>query len=406
MKRPLRIALTGGFGNGNFGNDASIKSALLALRARFPDAMIESICDDPAVVGSRFDIRATKIAIRPTGPLRHLDTLLLRIPSGAFNWARAFWIARRFDVMLWPGTGVFDDYRTGPMGFPAQVFRWSVIARLTGVKLIFLGVGAGPIINPISRFFLKTAARCADHRSYRDHGSKEFMQSIGVDESMSPVMPDIVFGKPVADPPPVGSVPPLTIGLGVMSYRGWRIDEALGADYREKLARFVRWAEGRGYRVRLLVAEPSDKRALAKLEDMLGDGLVRGSKMDVLGDVMSEIRSCDIVVASRFHVLIAGLKLNRPCVSLSYGPKHDLLMAEVGLGDFCQHADYFDFDLLVRHVETIAADLTGLSAIVAERVAAMKARVIEVQEEMFDVIDASPLDAPHHPATASAGSSH
>ena len=34
----LRITLAGGFGNGNFGNDASIESALLALRARFPDA--------------------------------------------------------------------------------------------------------------------------------------------------------------------------------------------------------------------------------------------------------------------------------------------------------------------------------------------------------------------------------
>ncbi len=387
MTRPLRIALTGGFGNGNFGNDASIESALLALRARFPDAVFESICDDPAVVRPRLGIRATKIAIRPSGPLRHLDTLLLRIPSGAFNWTRAFWIARRFDVMLWPGTGVFDDYRTGPLGFPAQVFRWSVVARVMGVKLIFLGVGAGPIINPLSRFFLKTAARCAVYRSYRDNGSKEFMQSIGVDEANSPVLPDIVFGKPVADPPPVRSTPPLTIGLGVMSYRGWRIDEALGADYREKLARFVRWAEGQGHRVRWLVAEPSDKRALVKLKDLLADGVDRGGDMNVLDDVMTEIRDCDLVIASRFHVLIAGLKLNRPCISLSYGPKHDLLMADAGVGEFCQHADYFDFDLLVRHVETIAADPARLSAIVAERVAAMKARVLDVQEEAFSAIE-------------------
>lgn len=387
MTAPLRIALTGGFGNGNFGNDASIETALLALRARFPGAVIESICDDPSVIGPRLGLRATKIAIRPTGPLRHLDTLLLRIPSGVFNWARAFWIARRFDVMLWPGTGVFDDYRTGPLGFPAQVFRWSVAARLMGLRLIFLGVGAGPIINPLSRFFLKNGARCAHHRSYRDIGSKEFMQSIGVDDAKSAVLPDIVFGKPVADPPAVCSAPPLTIGLGVMSYRGWRIDEAIGADYREKLARFVRWAEGKGHRVRLLVAEPSDKRALVKLNDLLADGVDRGGDMNVLDDVMNEIRGCDLVIASRFHVLIAGLKLNRPCISLSYGPKHDLLMAEAGIGEFCQHADYFDFDLLVRHVETIEAGPARYSAIVAERVAAMKARVLEVQKDVFSAIE-------------------
>lgn len=387
MTRPLRIALVGGFGNGNFGNDASIETALLALRARFPDAVIESICDDPSVVSPRLGIPSTRIAIRPAGPLRHLDTLLLRFPSGVFNWARAFWIARRFDVMLWPGTGIFDDYRTGPLGFPAQVFRWSVVARLVGLRLIFFGVGAGPIVNPLSRFFLKTAARCADHRSYRDLGSKEFMQSLGVDETKSPVLPDIVFGKPVADPPPVRSTPPLTIGLGVMSYRGWRIDEAIGANYREKLARFVRWAEAQRHRVRFLVAEPSDKRALGQLKDMLADGIDRGGDMNVLDDVMNEIRSCDLVVASRFHVLIAGLKLNRPCISLSYGPKHDLLMDEAGIGQFCQHADYFDFDLLVRHVETIAANPAKFSAIVSERVAVMKARVAEVQEQTFAAME-------------------
>ncbi|MBX9746607.1 MAG: polysaccharide pyruvyl transferase family protein [Hyphomonadaceae bacterium] len=384
MTRPLRIALTGGFGNGNFGNDASLRVVLLALRARFPNASIECICDDPEIVSGRLGIRATKIAVRPTGPLRHLDSLLLRLPSGVFNWVRAILIARRFDVMLWPGTGIFDDYRTGPLGFPAQVFRWSVVARLIGLRLVFLGVGAGPIINPLSRFFLKAAARCAHDRSYRDTGSKEFMQSIGVDESTSPVSPDVVFGAPIDTPPPVRTAAPLTIGLGVMSYRGWRIDEAIGADYREKLARFVRWAESAGHRVRFLVAEPSDMRALSALEEMLGDGVDRGGRaMVVLDDVMNAIRDCDVVIASRFHVLIAGLKLGRPCISLSYGPKHDLLMAEAGVGAFCQHADYFDFDLLVRHVETIAADPADYSAIVTERVSAMKARVLEIQEKVF-----------------------
>lgn len=398
----LRIMLAGGFGNGNFGNDASLQTALLVLRAAFPEAALEVLCDEPAIIAARLGLPGMKLALRPSGVLKLLDNLLLRIPSGLFNWLRAFWIARRFDVMLWPGTGVFDDYRTGPMGFPAQVFRWSVVARLMGKKLIFYGVGAGPIVNPLSRFFLKTAARCAHHRSYRDSGSKAFMASIGVDETRSPVMPDIVIGQQVDEPPPVRSAPPLTICLGVMSYRGWRIDEALGDDYREKLARFVRWAEAREYRVRFLVAEPSDARALTKLKTLLGDDVDRGGgDMVVLDDVMNSIRECDIVIGSRFHVLVAGLKLNRPCVSLSYGPKHDLLMSEAGLGEFCQPADYFDFDLLTRHVETIAANPAHYSAIVAQRVSAMRARVTEVQAQALAVIaGVSSRAEPHRPATA------
>lgn len=398
----LRITLAGGFGNGNFGNDASLQTALLVLRAAFPEAALESLCDEPAIVAARLGLPGMKLALRPSGWLKLLDNLLLRIPSGLFNWLRAFWIARRFDVMIWPGTGVFDDYRTGPLGFPAQVFRWSVVARLMGKKLIFYGVGAGPIVNPLSRFFLKTAAQCANHRSYRDAGSKAFMQSLGVDETNSAVMPDIVMGQRVAEPPPVRATPPLTIGLGVMSYRGWRIDEALGDDYREKLARFVRWAEARQHRVRFLVAEPSDARALAKLKAMLGDDVERGGgDMVVLDDVMNTIRDCDIVIGSRFHVLVAGIKLYRPCISLSYGPKHDLLMTQAGIGEFCQPADYFDFDLLTRHVETIAADPAHYSAIVAERVAIMKARIAEVEEQaLAEIASVTIPGGPHRPATA------
>ena len=397
----LRIALIGGFGNGNLGNDASLRAALTAMRTRFPNAEFECICDEPRVISQRFGIPATKIAMRPSGVLRHVDTLLLRAPSGVFNWLRAIWIARRFNVMLWPGTGVFDDYRTGPLGFPAQVFRWSVIARFMGLHLVFLGVGAGPIINPLSRFFLKNAARCADARSYRDAGSKEFMQSIGVDETKSLIMPDIVFGKPVDAPPPVRTAPPLTIGLGVMSYRGWRIDEKVGQDYREKLARFVRWAEAQGHSVRFLVAEPSDTRALTALQAILADDVDRGGdEMMVLRDVMDAICGCDLVIGSRFHVLIAGLKLGRPCISLSYGPKHDLLMTAAGLGEFCQPADHFDFDLLTRHVAAIAAEPARYSANVSDRVAEMKARVLDVQEQVFVQIAAKFPAAQHHPATA------
>lgn len=387
--RSLRVALIGGFGTGNFGNDASLDTALALFQARMPDADLVSICYDPELVRSRFGLPTIKLSHRPRGLANLLDHLLLRIPSAATNWVRAIWSIGRADVMVFPGTGIFDDYRTGPLGFPAQVFRWCVAARLRGVRVIFLSVGAGPIVNPLSRFFLKTAAQVAAHRSYRDGGSKAFMQSIGVDESKSPVLPDIVFAMPVdQDAPPAAPKGQLTVAIGVMSYRGWRIDEAVGADYLDKLARLVRHLEGKGHRVRFLIAEPSDARALAELERKLGDGVDRGgsARMETLRDVMEQIRGADVVVGSRFHVLIAALKLGRPAISLSYGPKHDLLLAEAGIGEFCQPADFFDLDLLIRHLEEVAADLPRYSATVRERVATMVRQWTEAEPRLFSEI--------------------
>lgn len=381
----LRVALIGGFGTGNFGNDASLETALGLFRTHLPGASIFSICYDPQLVSSRFGLPTLKLSHRPSGWAKLLDDVLLRIPSGLTNWVRALWSIGRADVLVFPGTGIFDDYRTGPLGFPSQVFRWCVAARMRGVRVMFISVGAGPIINPLSRFFLKTAAQMARQRSYRDLGSRQFMQDLGVDESKSAVLPDIVFAMPVAEEPLPAPKTSLTVGIGVMSYRGWRIDEDLGADYLDKLARFVRYLEAKGHRVRLLVAEPSDRRALTKLEQKLGDGVDRGggARMETLRDVMDQIRGTDIVVGSRFHVLIAALKLGRPTISLSYGPKHDLLLAEAGLGEFCQSADYFDLDLLVRHLETIAADLPRYSSVVRERVGAMATRWSEAEPGVF-----------------------
>jgi polysaccharide pyruvyl transferase WcaK-like protein len=108
--------------------------------------------------------------------------------------------------------------------------------------------------------------------------------------------------------------------------------------------------------------------------------------MNDLNDVMAEIAGCDMVLGSRFHVLIAGLNLGRPCISLNYGPKHQLLMDAAGVGAFCQDADNFDYDLLVRHFETLAADTPRYQAIVQERVAGMRERLAAAEHDIFTAV--------------------
>jgi polysaccharide pyruvyl transferase WcaK-like protein len=375
MASQLRVALIGGYGGGNFGNDASLEAALGLLRKVAPDADYECICSGPSRVTARFGVSAHRLAYRPGGFLRLLDTLLLRLPSGLFNWIRAFWLVGRFDVLVWAGTGVFDDYRTGPLGFPAQVFRWSVAARLRRTKLIFLSVGAGPIINPLSRFFLKAAAICANHRSYRDEDSRRFMQSMGVDEQASPVFPDVAFAlsPPLANRANVT----LTVGVGVMAYRGWRRSAAIESDYSAKLLSLIGALRSRGLSVRYLVAEDSDARALADLKQRLpaSQGAADEEPMSNLHDVMRVISACDIVVGSRYHVLVAGLKARRPCVSLGYGPKHQALLESAGIGQFSQAADDFDLPLLIAQIEAIVADLEHYKRTVATSIDRLEANL-------------------------------
>lgn len=383
--RPLRVGLFGGFGIGNFGNDASLEAVLSFLRKERPDLELSAICTNPAVVTQIYNLPAFSTVLRPKGIWRKLDTLLLRQPSAWANWANCLWMLGRYDVVLVCGTGVFDDFRDTPLGWPSRILRWCLAARLRGVRIAFISVGAGPILNPISRLLFKHAAQLAQHRSYRDANSREYMQSIGVDEGNSRVLPDLAFLLPS---PPMVQRPhsaALTIGVGIMNYRGWRGSDAVYADYLAAHENLIEWIEGQGHKVRILIGQtPTDLVAVRDLEARMGRPLMRpeDEALSSIHDVMRAVAATDLVVASRYHVQIAALKMARPLISLSYGPKNDALMELAGLKTFVQDVHRIDLGLLKDQISTLAGDRAHYGDIVRARVEAMEA---ELHEAMFEL---------------------
>ena len=193
-----RIGLFGMFGSGNFGNDGSLEAMLLFVRHVRPNAELVCFCVDPEVVQATYRVSAVPIGSLGSASrtLRLMDKLLLSVPHRLVNLVRAFWHVRRLHVMIIPGTGILDDFATGPFGAPYALFRWCLAARLCGTRIGFVSIGAGPIHHPLSRWFMKSALRMAHYRSYRDRISRDFMQSIGFDASCDPVYPDIAIKLP------------------------------------------------------------------------------------------------------------------------------------------------------------------------------------------------------------------
>ena len=66
-----------------------------------------------------------------------------------------------------------------------------------------------------------------------------------------------------------------------------------------------------------------------------------------VADLIGQIESTDIVVATRFHNVLLALMRQKPVISISYNRKNDSLMAEVGLGDYCLHVRDFDVRELI-----------------------------------------------------------
>ena len=203
------------------------------------------------------------------------------------------------------------------------------------------------------------------------------MQKLGVDGASDGVVPDLAFLLSTPDvPKPAGS--PLVIGVGMMTYQGWHANAATYQAYVELHAQLINWLIAEGHQVRMIIGQaPTDFTAARDVEARLGFKLLteRDEKMNSIHDAMAAIGETDMVIASRYHVQIGALKMGRPLISLSYGPKNDALMADVRLSDFAQDVDHVDFERLKQQIKTMIAGREGYAAQVREKVDAMKVKL-------------------------------
>lgn len=378
--RPLRIGIFGGYGTGNFGNDASFEALYNFLRVEHPNAEISAICSKPENVTKRFGVKAFGIAApRPEGIWRKLDTLMLRQPSTWRNWARCLKALNDYDVILSGGTGVFDDFRDTPLGWPSVLGRWLFAAKFKGVTWRFISIGAGPITNPLSREMFKRAGATATQRLYRDQDSYEFMKRLGVDGPLDGVVPDLAFLLPAPSAEKSAGTP-LVIGVGMMTYHGWSSAGGMYEKYIALHVELIQWLLAEGHEVRMIIGQtPTDLTAARDVEARIDRKFLtpRDEQMSSIHDAMAAIAETDMVIASRYHVQIAALKAGKPLVSLSYGPKNDALMADVGLSDFAQDVDHTDLEKLKRQINAMIAERERYATQVREKVAAMKNKLVE-----------------------------
>jgi polysaccharide pyruvyl transferase WcaK-like protein len=284
-------------------------------------------------------------------------------------WSESAAQLRGVDHLLITGTGVLDDFGVRPWNLPYDLYKWCTAARRAGARLSFVSVGAGPIVQRASRWLMTAALGKAHYRSYRDQQSKDYLAGIGFDTRADKVYPDLVFSLPPAQMPVPGppATPPHTIGVGVMGYYGWsnspEAGEAIYAEYVAKISRFCAWLVEQGYAVHLFTGEmPTDQRPrdeimaqLAATLDAQALARVVTPAIETPDDVLRAVAATDLVVATRFHNVVAALMLGRPVISSGYAKKNDVLLADMGLDVYCQHVETLD-------VERLQAQFTELAA--------------------------------------------
>lgn len=356
-----RVGFFGLIGAGNIGNDSSVESMLEYLRADHPEAIIDAMCPGPKIVRNRYGIatvpmiwyqRYEKLVSGATA------FALKAVGKGVDAFRTASWV-RRHEVVIVPGAGVFEaTLPIRPWGMPYELFLLGASGRLFRTKVAFVGVGAGAINQRATRWLSNSAARLAFYRSYRDTISREAMRQRGLDVTRDHVYADVAFAHKVPPGPPTDAN---IVGVGVMGWYGSNDDrgraDEIYSSYVAAMTGFVRWLVDSGRRVRLFVGDTFGaddgvvEEILAELRESRPDldpSWVVAVPTTTFTDLMQAMLPVNSVVAIRFHNVLCGLRLSKPTISISYSEKHDVLMADMGLSEFCHPARSLDLTQLIE----------------------------------------------------------
>ena len=376
MKR--RIGLFGLLGSGNLGNDGSLDAVLGFLEERYPDAVVDFMCMGAETVRERYGLPAIPLHwyYAKERPGSRWVTIGLKALGKAIDPVRTAWWVRRHDVVIVPGMGVLEaSLPLRAWGFPYALLSMCAAGRIFRTKVALVVVGSNMIRKRFTRLMFTTAARLAYYRSYRDAFSKDSLRRMGVDTSRDEVYPDLVFSLPL---PAAATEEPNTVGLGVMAYYGSNDDRAhaerIHAHYVAELKRFVRWLVDEGRNVRLFFGDQVDESVAREVvEDVfsarpqLAPDRVTVPKVSCLEDLMREMSAVGTVVATRYHNVLCALKLAKPPLSIGYARKNEVLMADMGLAEFCQSADKLDFSRLVEQFVALEREREKLTRTMLER---------------------------------------
>jgi polysaccharide pyruvyl transferase WcaK-like protein len=314
------------------------------------------------------------------------------------------------DLIVVAGSGPVSDDWKGPWSHPYSIVMWSLLARLSCIPFVFLGVGAGPIDSGLSRVFLALSLRLAAMISVRDKHSADLIHSMGIAGPL-PVIPDLALSVVVPALPERRQGDKLVIGLGPIPYldrRYWPTSDDEG--YRcfvGKIASFAEQALASGHHLVLLYSQTrADPRVCEDVMAVLAkrgcaEGAVERPEIFSTDDLFDAIARCDYVVAGRFHCVLLPFLTGRPAVGIAYHPKTVALMEYLGQSRYCVDVDGFDAEELVRACDALESERGGAVRRAVERLPHLQAQLSDHFDALVDLIDTSRLRS--HLPTQTAG---
>jgi polysaccharide pyruvyl transferase WcaK-like protein len=258
---------------------------------------------------------------------------------------------RKQDLLIVSGGGQFDEEWGGPWGHPFALFKWAVLARIARVPYTITSVGTGEITSKSSHFFLSAALRMAEYRSYRDKESRKATSRLLRRTAGDPIVPDMAFSLPSSELPPRAGARSISLGRKVVAISpiafakpgSWpKQDRILHDRYLQQMVDVVRQLLERGHFLVMVCSSlGDDDRVIPELLERLDEksrervaAQVHIPRIWTWKDLVASLRDVDILIASRLHNAILGFITQTPTIAISFDPKVDWVMGDLGQTDY------------------------------------------------------------------------
>ncbi len=388
------------------GGDAAILEALMAVvRRRFPDARF-TIFDSQPGIAARYhghDFRQLMHQGLPRKRRAFHERRLLAAASLHARSPAARLLCRGDEASSLAAYAAADrvistggTYLVEAYDLTHRLFELEISERL-GQPVTFFTQSLGPFAQARHRVALRRAFARSPLVLLRDDRSRRHLLDLGVDPAKLHVVADVVFG--LADPDALASagqrpMPKEGPRRVAISVREWKHFEGMSAEegmvrYEAAVAALATKLAGEGREVVFLstcqgVPEYwTDDSALAvKIRDGLPDDARRRVVVDRRFrrpfELIAELATFDLVVATRMHMAIMALVAGTPVLPIAYEFKTQELFERLGRKNWVLEMDACTADALSTRFDSVVAELAdgAVTRALFEKVAAERSRAL------------------------------
>ena len=311
MTRPPRLLVSGYYGFGNAGDEAILAGLTEGLRERAPEAELTVLSGNPAATEREHGVRAVS---------RGLGSAFLR--------------GRESDLLVSGGGGLLQDATSWRS--PLYYLTVMRLARAAGVPVACVGQGIGPLHRGFVRRLVRNGLSRVEAIAVRDQASQEALRELGVRRPVE-VTADLAFLLPR---PKAEATTRAWAKAGLSEEAKPAVAIALRRPPGEPKAGLAASLAGPigeacerlGLHPVLLPMQPG---ADGELAEEVAAALPMAAAVVRAGlsarEMLALVGGCELVIGMRLHALIFAAICAVPPVAISYDPKVEALMGELGL---------------------------------------------------------------------------